>query len=295
MPSRFEFERAIRYSELPAPARHVALTIATWADVKTGRVPARHTPSLSTLAEATGLGRSTVRRGLNALESEGWIGRDRPDPVAARTKQARTRYRLRVPKGVDVPANGGQEEAPEDAEPRAAAAPGEEGLGPERPQGRAAVTPDLGPERAQPRATAAPKSSYGPTVHNGPPARASSCAAEDTLFPVDEPPKPVTAQTLVGEWIERCGYTPPERITKRVGKEAKALLDEGIDPDNIRRGMALWMQSKSTSPAALPNFVNEAMNVRHLRQPADPRFRGGARSDIPTHKQWANGDVEINL
>lgn len=37
MPGRLEYERAIRRSNLPWQSRHLALTIATWADLETGR------------------------------------------------------------------------------------------------------------------------------------------------------------------------------------------------------------------------------------------------------------------
>ena len=53
MPSRFEYERAVRGSELPSLSRLLALTVATWADVSTGIIPDRLMPSLATLESAT--------------------------------------------------------------------------------------------------------------------------------------------------------------------------------------------------------------------------------------------------
>lgn len=94
---RLAFERAIRRSGLPAPARHVALTIATWADVGTGVIPERFQPSISTLAEATGMSATSVKKHLTVLESAGWLLRDRPDIALARTEHARTQYALMVP------------------------------------------------------------------------------------------------------------------------------------------------------------------------------------------------------
>lgn len=99
MPGRFEYERAIRRSDLPPPSRHLALTIATWADMDSGIIPERFQPSLSTLEEATGLNRATVQRHLNRLEADGWMVRDRPDPKRARMEHARTRYLLALPPG----------------------------------------------------------------------------------------------------------------------------------------------------------------------------------------------------
>jgi hypothetical protein len=37
------------------------------------------------------------------------------------------------------------------------------------------------------------------------------------------------------------------------------MLAEGIDPDDIRRGMSAWM-AKGLHPSTLPSVVNEVMN-----------------------------------
>ncbi len=69
----------------------------------------------------------------------------------------------------------------------------------------------------------------------------------------------VTAQTIVGEWIDRCAKRPPSRVIGQVAKYMREMLAEGIDPDDIRRGTAAWMV-KGLHPAALPAVVNEVMN-----------------------------------
>lgn len=74
--SRLAYERAIRRSDLPAPARHIALTAATWADIATGLIPTRFQPSIATLAEATGLHEATVKRHLKTLVADGWMVRE---------------------------------------------------------------------------------------------------------------------------------------------------------------------------------------------------------------------------
>ena len=104
--SRFEYERALLRSELPSGVRLVALVLATWADANSGLIPAKFTPSLSTLADATDLDRRTVIRHLDVLEAAQWIARGRPDPVKARTEHQRSRYRLTVPSGTTPPASG---------------------------------------------------------------------------------------------------------------------------------------------------------------------------------------------
>jgi hypothetical protein len=94
---RWKLERAVVASELPGPARHVLLTLAVYADWPAGTTPAQHTPSLSTLAKATGLSRSTVALHLNTLETSGWVRRIRPTVARAWADKERTCYRLTVP------------------------------------------------------------------------------------------------------------------------------------------------------------------------------------------------------
>lgn len=147
MPSRFEYERGIRRSSLLPPSRHLALTIATWADAETGVIPIRFQPSLTTLTEATGLDRSTVRRHLTRLEKEGWVVRERPDPVKARTEHARTGYRLAIPLDADLG---------EDAGARGTQPPA---LGAHSPQPGGTQPLGLGAHSPMARGTQPPKSS----------------------------------------------------------------------------------------------------------------------------------------
>jgi len=87
-PGRLEYERAIRRSDLPWQSRHLALTIATWADLETGIIPDQDTPTLSTLEESTGLSHDAVLKYLKVLEAGGWL-----------KQSERTRYHLAVPGG----------------------------------------------------------------------------------------------------------------------------------------------------------------------------------------------------
>lgn len=162
MPSRFEYERAVRSSDLPSLSRLLALTLATWADVRTGRIPQRLTPSLTTLEGATGMARASVRTHLNKLEAEGWLIRDRPSVAAARSEKARTQYRIRVPKGAAVPDMDGDELGQQMSDARAGAALDGSELGQETPQSGAGAALELGQEMTRARAGAALSSSYGP-------------------------------------------------------------------------------------------------------------------------------------
>lgn len=77
-----------------------------------------------------------------------------------------------------------------------------------------------------------------------------------------ESPTGTTAQTIIAEYIERCQKTPPKNVLGQLGKHIKAMLEEAIDPDDIRRGLAAWM-TKDLAPSLLPSLVNQAMNGRH--------------------------------
>jgi hypothetical protein len=68
-----------------------------------------------------------------------------------------------------------------------------------------------------------------------------------------------TAQTLVGEWIDHCPERPPGRVIGQVSKELKSLLDEGIDPERVRRALAEWNR-KGLHPSTLPSVVHEIGN-----------------------------------
>lgn len=70
----------------------------------------------------------------------------------------------------------------------------------------------------------------------------------------------VTSQTIVGEWIERCKKRPPNNVIGQMSKQIKTMLDEGIAPDDIRRGISVWM-TKEVHPSVLPSLVNSAMNA----------------------------------
>ncbi|MYW48847.1 hypothetical protein [Streptomyces sp. SID161] len=91
--------------------------------------------------------------------------------------------------------------------------------------------------------------------------------------PVDDPEAdpdetPITAQTIVGEWLERCSERPPSRVIGQLSREIRVLLDEDhIHPDWIRRGIARWMQ-RGLHPSTLPSVVNEAMNATTGQTPA---------------------------
>jgi hypothetical protein len=89
-----------------------------------------------------------------------------------------------------------------------------------------------------------------------------------------------TAQTLVGEWIDHCTKRPPGAVIGQVAKQVKSLLDEGVDYQDVRRGLAAW-HTKGLHPATLPSVVNEAMNGRN-----------GA-PDVPTTTRKVNAGLAL--
>lgn len=70
---------------------------------------------------------------------------------------------------------------------------------------------------------------------------------------------PPTAQTLIAEWIEGCRRRPPGSVIGQASKVIKLMLEEGLDPEDVRNGIEVWA-AKGLHPSALPSVVNELMN-----------------------------------
>lgn len=87
--------------------------------------------------------------------------------------------------------------------------------------------------------------------------RPSAGAVEPHCVAVDPD---VTAQTILGEYIDRCRRRPPEQVIGQLGKLIRQLLaNDGFEPDEVRRGMATW-KSRNLNPSTLPSVVNEVVN-----------------------------------
>jgi hypothetical protein len=78
-----------------------------------------------------------------------------------------------------------------------------------------------------------------------------------------------TAQALIADWIEHVPKRPPGNVVGQVSKHIKAMLAEGVDPLDIRRGLAAWV-GKGLHPSTLPSVVNEVMNGSPLAAAARP-------------------------
>lgn len=99
MVDRWTVERAVRSQlcTLEPPGRQLVLTLLTWSDAATAKIPEQYTPSLTDLEHATGMARSTVAKWLNKVEEEKWVKRVRPSVADARRKKAKTVYQMGVP------------------------------------------------------------------------------------------------------------------------------------------------------------------------------------------------------
>lgn len=71
----------------------------------------------------------------------------------------------------------------------------------------------------------------------------------------------VTAQTIVGDWIDALDRRPPGRVVGHVSREVKGLLGEGYAPDVVAAGLSRW-QDRGLHPAALPSVVHEVSTPR---------------------------------
>ncbi|CUW31727.1 hypothetical protein [Streptomyces reticuli] len=144
------------------------------------------------------------------------------------------------------------------------------------PSGTPSDTPTEGDRKASTRAHAPASRAHSPAPAPAP-TTVSAEAGEQPPVDVEETGfagapegasdegEPVTAQTIVGEWLNRTSKRPPKAVIGQVAKQIKKLLDEGIAPDDIRGGLAIWM-TKGYAPSAIPSFVNQAMNTTPAQQ-----------------------------
>lgn len=216
--TKWDVTRAVRASTLPPPSRLIMFVLADVADAGTAEIPPQRTPSLSVLAEETGLDRSTVRRHLSGLESAGWVGRMRPDPAAARAHGERTRYRLIVPEGFEPGRTVGAHSPYVEADnPQ---------VGAEDPQGGGTVPPGVGAENTTGRGTVPP--------NNRSTDREQIKDEEQTLF-VNPPTSTRTNVTpITDETFDRFWSVYPRKVAKGTARKAwTSALKRGASPTAV--------------------------------------------------------------
>lgn len=132
------------------------------------------------------------------------------------------------------------------------------------PHSESETEPECAPARPGERGVVTVVTTVGP-VPRSPGPRSPDPVPLASLAAAGEPTAPST-QTLIGEWIDECAERPPDRTIGAVSKRVKALLGEGIRPETVRAGLALW-RTKGAAPAALDGFVNQAANAQPRASP----------------------------
>lgn len=98
----------------------------------------------------------------------------------------------------------------------------------------------------------------------------------------DPDPKPPTAQPIVAAWLDArkaAGKgTPPSALTKELGREAKRLLRDGVDPAAITTAAERLARSKY-GPRTLASFTDNVMNG--VPEPKRKRTVGEALAHNP--------------
>lgn len=131
------------------------------------------------------------------------------------------------------------------------------------------------------------KGSRGDSGGNGhTDAAAPATGARPRLRAVNDAPSPtILGNQLLDEHLAACPRRPPRDVIQRTGDKIDALLDEGIDPDEIRAGLELMRSRPRTGPGLLPDLVHEARTEPRPRQP-DMRYAPGSGSQVPPRNAY---------
>ncbi|MFF0448074.1 hypothetical protein ACFYT4_16975 [Streptomyces sp. NPDC004609] len=84
----------------------------------------------------------------------------------------------------------------------------------------------------------------------------------------------VSAKGLVAEYVKGCTRRPPQDFLGLLGRKAKALLDEGFEPADIRAAMDR-LRTRALHPSTLASLVNEVVNAPALVGAGAPGASGG--------------------
>lgn len=88
--------------------------------------------------------------------------------------------------------------------------------------------------------------------------------------------EPMGTQAIVGSWIDGCRKRPPKNVIGQVSRHVKAMLEEGIDPQDVQAGLGEWARKGNLHPSTLPSLVNEVMN----RGPSSSSFQSQTDANI---------------
>lgn len=205
---KWRVNNAVTRSTLPPFARLIMFVLSNRADTRTAVIPDEHTPSLSTIADESGLGLATVKRHLNILEADGWVRRERPTDEE-RVRGVRTRYRLAI--GSAKSTAHSEPRSTAQSEPSEASEHGSQRAVPGLTEslGTAQAEPRHGSQRAQSTAQSEP-STYIPIVSDlSDQLRGADAPGDDgsnALF--GAPPKPESE----GQRVNRLARTYTDRV-----------------------------------------------------------------------------------
>lgn len=202
MSTVWDVQKAVLGSTLPSPDRLIVLTLCSLADMDTGVIPDKYSPSFTDIARMTGLGRSTVARRMNVLEEQKWIDRTSPSVVDAWSKKETNRYAVRV--GTS-PATG---------------------LVPQRDHSEDIETDDVGSGLVPERDVTSPAAGHEVPTKNPPKNKNSSSV---------KPPRPDVEEICLhlADRIEGNGSLRPT-ITDKWRDSARLMIDkDGRDLDKI--------------------------------------------------------------
>ncbi|WP_406401995.1 hypothetical protein [Streptomyces uncialis] len=97
----------------------------------------------------------------------------------------------------------------------------------------------------------------------------------------------VSAKELVAEYVNGCHQRPPGNVISQLGRNLKALLDEGFDPKHIRPAMDR-LRAKALHPSVLPSLVNEVVNPPAHVGAGAPSASGGGPWATTGHQPYLN-------
>ncbi|MFG3348714.1 hypothetical protein ACGF1Z_27110 [Streptomyces sp. NPDC048018] len=73
-------------------------------------------------------------------------------------------------------------------------------------------------------------------------------------------PVGASVKALVAEYVRESAHRPPKDVVGLVGRQVKALVEEGYDPEVIRSALER-LRVKGLHGSVLPSLVNEALNA----------------------------------
>jgi hypothetical protein len=128
------------------------------------------------------------------------------------------------------------------------------------------------------------------------PSPGAPAQARATLVAVpsgSEPRSTILGNGLLEEHIQACTRRPPRDVLRRTGDRIDALLDEGLEPDEIRAGLTR-MRFRNLGPSLLAELVHEAAVEAGQQGSSNTASRGnrpasGRRSGANVHHEHDAG------